>query len=122
MNSQALASTFRPVSHWFAGQSFWMLVMVYTLLSYADLSATLQTVPTGFMREANGMANSMLQHFGAAGMIFQKAALVALVVITLHYVAARQPRLAVNVLWGAVLIMAFVALYHVTLIAGLIMG
>ncbi len=122
MRPTSISNAFAPVAQWFNGQTFSTLATAFVLLSLADLMATLQTVPTALLREGNGTANLMLQTYGIVGMVFYKSCLVFIVLGILWRVTQQKPRLAASVLWGALLLMGFVALYHLTIFAGLFVG
>ena len=122
MRNGAITITLRPVARWFEGYSFQTIAWAFILLSIADLLATLQTVPTGILKEGNNVANVILNDYGIGGMILQKVLLVTLAIAILRLVVEHRPRLAFRVLWFSTLLMSFVALYHLTIFLGLLIG
>ncbi|HEY3376313.1 MAG TPA: DUF5658 family protein [Armatimonadota bacterium] len=108
-------------SEWFRGQSFATLSVVFALLSFVDLLATLRMMPFG-VKEGNALANSTLMRYGPVGMIAWKILLVALVILTMRMVDRTNPALARGVLWGGILLMAVIVLIHLALISGMAEG
>lgn len=106
-------------STWFQGQSLRLLSLAFILLSAADLLATLNTMPHG-VKEGNALAQTVLHLQGVTGFVVYKALLVTLALGVIWFVDRRNPRLARGVLWGAILLMTFIALLHLSIIGGLL--
>ncbi len=106
---------------WLEAASPRTLAAAYVLLSVADLLCTMNAVgpdatPLG-VREGNPLARVVLSLLGPQGMVVYKAALVLLILGLVYLIQRRQPHTAHLVLWGAVLVMAVVALRHLAIFA-----
>lgn len=100
---------------WMAEQRFHTLLSAFLLLSLADLFATLRMLPFG-IREGNALAEMVLLRYGAIGFVVYKCLLVLLIVALARIIDRRERRLAVNLLWGGILVMGYVSLMHLSVI------
>jgi len=109
-------------SGWFTGQSFFILAMLYLILSFADLYATIRLLgfdniagnPLG-TREGNPLANWVLVHYGIVGFAMFKILLVFVVLGVIKLIERQRLRVAHILLWAANIIMAYVAILHITI-------
>ncbi len=99
-------------SDWFTGHGYRTLSWLFVLLSAVDLYATVRLLTVGG-REGNALANGVLQQYGLPGFALYKIALVGVILLALYLVNQRNPRLAILVLWGANLLMTYIALWHI---------
>lgn len=106
-------------SGWFAGYGFSTLAMVFVLLSAVDLLATVRLLPLG-VQEGNALAVTALRQYGLAGFALYKTVLVGVILLTLSLVERRNARLAHAVLWGANLLMTYIALLHVSILSAMV--
>lgn len=106
---------------WFDGQSFAQLATVFVAFSLLDLLATLQVVATGEVREGNALANSIFAAHGAMGFMLYKTLLVLLILGAMRFVDRANTRLAHRVLWGGILLMAFIAIAHLAIMTSLLL-
>ena len=108
-------------SDWFRGQSLGELCLLFVLLSLADLLATLKLMKNG-VSEGNPTARAMLEHFGIPGFIGYKIALVALLLVVVRIIWRDKPATGRVLLWTANLLMTVIALMHITIMLGMMVG
>jgi len=101
-------------SGWFTGQSFLMLAVLYLILSFADLYATIRQLAFG-INEGNMLANWVLAHFGIPGFAVYKMLLVFFVLGVIKLIERRRMRVAHILLWAANITMAYVAILHIAI-------
>jgi hypothetical protein len=93
-------------------------IALFTLLSVADLCLTwvLLHFSGGLVYESNPIANSLLTHYGWAGIVIFKLSDILLVASIVLVLAIFQPRAARRVVTLAACIVGCVTLYSVYLI------
>jgi hypothetical protein len=105
---------------WFTGQSYALLASLYVLLSAADLLATVRWMKFGAVKEGNPSANIIFKQYGLPGFIAYKAVLVAFVLLLIYIVEKRNRPLAHYVLWGANILMGFLAILHISMASAIL--
>jgi hypothetical protein len=109
---------------WFDGQSYALLAVVFCLLSFVDLLATLRLMSDGVsdsgVHEANKLANYVIQHYHTPGVIVLKLLLVLIVLFCTWGINLKNERLSRQVLWAGCLIMSVICILHLAIITRLI--
>jgi len=106
---------------WFQGQSLFELCLLFALLSLADLLATLKLLKNG-VSEGNAAARFVLERFHAPGFIVYKVALVGLLLVVVRIIWRDKPATGRVLLWSANLLMTVIALMHITIMLGMMIG
>ena len=102
---------------WFIDLPFRDLAGVFVLLSLADLAASLQLLRSGDIREGNELALTVLMLFGIRGLAVYKAFLVVVILVLCWLIDRKNHPLAQLVMWGAIILMGYIALRHLGAIA-----
>ncbi|MHB9025995.1 MAG: DUF5658 family protein [Armatimonadota bacterium] len=102
---------------WLVDLPFRDLAGVFVLLSLADLAASLQLLRSGDIREGNELALTVLMLFGIRGLAVYKVFLVAVILVLCWLIDRKNHPLAQIVMWGAILLMGYIALRHLGAIA-----
>ncbi|MHB0938609.1 MAG: DUF5658 family protein [Armatimonadota bacterium] len=103
-------------SGWFTGQSFALLAVLYLILSFADLYATIRLIPFG-IKEGNPLADWALQNYGNIGFAVYKLVIVLFLLGIVRVIERRKVHTAHLLLWTANIVMAFVAIRHIAILA-----
>lgn len=101
---------------WFTGQSFALLAVLYLVLSFADLYATIRLIPFG-IREGNPLADWALTQHGTLGFAMYKLVIVLFLLGIVRIIERQKVHTAHLLLWAANIIMAFVAIRHIAILA-----
>jgi len=102
-------------SGWLESHSLMLLITTFSLLSLADLLATIRLLYAEIITEGNALAEYMWLLYRPWGFIIYKVALVAFIIMSILLVYQRNARLARIVLYGAILLMGAVTLRHIAI-------
>ena len=72
--------------------------------------------------EANGMASSIINHYGYVGFVLYKFILVTIVVLACEGVATKNSRLAKGIILGGCFVYFLVVLYEIALVLHVLHG
>ena len=105
---------------WSLGQQMQLplLTMAFLLANLLDIVMTWALLATGAFREANPLANFVLENWGMTGMIGFKLAFVAGVILIAQYIASQRLGTARGLLTVGTLMVGAVVTYSGWLFAG----